>query len=121
MKLVPEPSEGDVPINEPATVTLDPGDRGTVKFTTKNRVSELILPTIAASKYPNCVYKIRADAVDRYGPATVPPTDVDDLGICFVPALKFSDSLTVEITNLGDIKRTVAVQPIGWEPSGDGE
>ena len=117
--LYPEPTPGDVSINEPATVELAVGERGTLTFTTKNRVSELVLPIVGISKYDGCVYEIRADGKSRYGPAQIPPTDIDDMGVTFLPALRFEDKLTVEVTNLGEFDRTIHAQPIGWEPQGE--
>ena len=114
--LYPQPNPGAVGFNEPATVDLEPGERATVKFDPKKRVSELVLPIVAISKFAGCVYEVRADGSERYGPSQIPPTDIDDLGVCFLPALRFNDSLTCEITNLGTSSRTVHVQPIGWEP-----
>jgi len=117
--LYPEPTPGDVAINEPATVELAVGERGTIEFETKNRVSELVLPTVAISKYVGCIYEIRADGRSRYGPARIPPTDIDDLGVTFLPALRFEDKLTVEVTNAGEFDRVIHAQPVGWEPQGE--
>lgn len=117
--LVPQPTADAIPINEPASVELDPGERGTVTYDPEKRVSSLVVPIIAASKYRGCIYEVRADADTVYGPARIPPTDIDDLQVCFIPALRFSESLTVQVTNLAEQTRTVNIQPIGWEP-GDG-
>ena len=116
--LYPEPSVGDTGFNSPSTIELDPGERGTVRFDPKNRVSELVLPIVAMSKHDGVIYSVRADGKDRYGPAQIPPTDVDDLGVCFLPALRFEDSLTCEVTNLGTSTRRIHIQPVGWEPGG---
>lgn len=118
--LYPQPSPQATPINKPATVTLDPGEKGTVEYTPKNRVSELVLPIIAISKYANCVYEVRTDGDPQYGPAKIPPTDVDDLQVCFLPALRFVDSLTIEVSNLGSATRDIHVQPVGWEEAANG-
>ena len=116
--LFPEPSPDAVGFNEPATVDLDAGEKGTVEYEPKQRVSELVLPIIAISKFAGCVYEVRSDGKSRYGPSEIPPTDIDDLQVCFLPALRFTDNLTVEISNLGETARTIHVQPIGWEPEG---
>lgn len=118
--LVPAPTPDAVGVNEPATVELDPGEKATVTYQQKQRVSSLRLPIIAISKFSGCVYEIRADGKERYGPAEIPPTDIDDLSVCFLPALHFEDELTIEVTNLGEVARTIHMQPIGWEPE-DGE
>jgi hypothetical protein len=119
--LYPEPTPGDVPINEPTGAEVAVGERVTFTFEQKNRVSELIIPIVAASKYAGCVYEIRADGRSRYGPAPIPPTDIDDLQVTFLPALRFEDRLTIEVTNLGSVAREINAQPIGWEPSEGGE
>jgi len=117
--LYPEPSSQATRINEPATIELEAGERGTIAYEIENRTSELILPIVAISKYTDCIYEIRADGNARYGPAQIPPTDIDDLNVTFLPALRFADSLTVEVSNLGSVPRTIHIQPIGWEPAGD--
>jgi hypothetical protein len=117
--LYPQPDKNAVGINEPATIDLDPGERGTVTYETQQRISEIVLPVLAISKYAGCVYEVRADGQWRYGPAEIPPTDIDDLSVCFLPALRFETSLTIQITNLGSTGRTINVQPIGWEPVGE--
>jgi hypothetical protein len=117
---VPTPSAHAVPINEPATVRLQGGERATVEFSTVQAVSELRIPIVAISKHKETTYTIKSDGRDVYGPADIPPTDIDDLGVCFVPALPFEDTLTVEVVNLSSSARDYHIQPIGWEPQGGG-
>jgi hypothetical protein len=116
--LVPQPGEGDVPFNEPVSVELDTGEQAEISFRPVQQVTELILPILAASKYQQSTYEIRVDGETVYGPAEIPPTDVDDLTVTFLPAHRFSRELTVFITNLSPTIRTYHVQPIGWEPAG---
>lgn len=117
--LYPEPTPDATPINKPATVTLQPDERGTITFSPKKRVSELVLPIIAMSKHPSCIYEVRTDGDAVYGPASIPPTDIDDLQVCFLPALRFSETLTIEVSNVGSATRQINVQPVGWEPAGE--
>lgn len=118
--LYPEPTPDAVPFNKPATVTLNADEKGTITFRPERRVSELVLPIIAISKHPQCVYEVRTDGDARYGPAQIPPTDIDDLQVCFFPALRFEETLTIEVSNLGSTTREINVQPVGWEPAGGG-
>lgn len=118
MNLVPKPSAQDTPINEPATVRLQGGEKATVEFETVQSTSDLMVPILAISKQPQSVYTVESDGNRRYGPADIPPTDIDDLQVCFVPALRFESTLTVEISNLGSTARDYHIQPIGWEPFG---
>jgi hypothetical protein len=105
MNPVPEPTPEDTPVNEPATVRLDGGEQATVTFETVRSVSDLMVPIVAISKHPDSVYTVSSDGVRRYGPADIPPTDIDDLQVCFVPALRFDSTLTVEVSNLGGTTR----------------
>jgi len=113
--LVPQPSRGATRINEPATATLDPGEKATFRFDASGRTNELVVPIVAISKLPGFAYSVRSDGSDRYGPARIPPTDIDDLSTCFIPALRFDRELTVEAVNLSETARIVHAQLIGWE------
>jgi hypothetical protein len=121
MKVVPEPTAEDTPVNEPATVRLQGGEKATVEFETVQSTSDLVLPIVAISKHPESVYTVESDGTRRYGPADIPPTDIDDLQVCFVPALRFESTLTVEISNLGSTARDYNIQPIGYEPFRGGQ
>lgn len=118
--LVPAPGLGDVPLNEPVSVDLDPDQRATVTFEPVQQNTRFVLPIVAISKYPDSTYQVETDDNLRYGPASVPPTDIDDLQVTFIPALRFSRQLQVEVSNLGSAARTYHIQPMGWEPTDDG-
>jgi hypothetical protein len=113
--LAPQPTEGATRINEPSTATIKNGEKATFTFDADGRTNDLIIPIVAMSKLPGFVYELRSDGTDRYGPARIPPTDIDDLSVCFLPALRFSDKLTVEISNVANNERVAHVQLIGWE------
>jgi hypothetical protein len=117
---VPTPEPSATPVNEPATVRLEGGEKATVEFSTVQAVTELVVPIVAISKHPQSTYVVSSDVRNRYGPADIPPTDIDDLQVCFIPALTFDTSLTVEVTNLGASPRDYSIQPIGWEPLSGG-
>ena len=117
-ELVPQPDADAIPFNSPVSVTLDPGEQATVSYQPEQRDAEFRLPVVAVSKHPDSSYEVKLDQTNRYGPASVPPTDIDDLTVTFVPALTFKDSLVVIVTNLAasSTTRDYVVQPIGWEP-----
>ena len=118
MTVVPTPPANATAINEPVTVRLQGGEQATVDFETVQAVTRLQVPIVAISKRPQSRYAVKSDGTLRYGPAEIPPTDIDDLSVCFIPALEFEDTLSVEVSNLGGGAADYHVQPIGWEPPG---
>lgn len=121
MRSVPEPMPGDRPLNHPETVQLDPGEKATVTYTAKKRTDGgFVLPILAMSKHPDSVYKAMTDSDNViYPEASVPPTDVDDKAVTFVPAYEFEQELVVQMTNLSDSTREYTSQPIGFEKVGE--
>lgn len=113
--MVPQPDPDAVPFNNPAEVELDQNQRGTITFTPTQSSTTFYLPTLAISKFANTTYEVHADGEAIYGPAPVPPTDVDDLAVTFIPAQTFDRELKVIITNSGTPTRTYSAQPLGWE------
>ena len=118
--VVPEPEPEDVAFNEPVTVDLDPAQRATVTFTPEQSGSTFYLHTLAVSKVEGTIYEVRDDDTEMYGPASVPPTDIDDLTVCWRPAKQFSRSLEVVIVNNSESEQTYHVQPVGHESIGGG-
>lgn len=119
--LAPRPTPSATRINEPVTATLPPNEKATFTFDAKGRTSDLVIPIVAISKLPSFTYEVRSDGSPQYGPARIPPTDIDDLSVCFIPALEFSETLVVEVANLSPNERTVHAQLIGWESAEGGE
>lgn len=119
MKVVPEPEPGDIPVNEPLSASIDGQQKATFKWKLTQNVSKVQIPVVAATKYDQTSYKVWCDGGSPiYGPREVPPTELDDKAVCFMPARSFSSELKVEIVNLrdsGTAARTYHVQPIGWE------
>jgi hypothetical protein len=114
--IVPCPDPGDAPFNETISATLSPGQKLTAEFQPEQSETRMFLPILAASKYKEMSYKVSADGEPIYGPSRVPPTDIDDLQVTFIPAKSFTQSLTVEVSHLGSTAdRFVVVQPVGWE------
>lgn len=101
--------------NEATSVTLDPGQKGTITFEPEDRQSDYYLPMLAASKIEDSEYEILTDGTTTFGPAPIPPTDIDDDNQTFIPPETFSDYCDVEISNLGSNTQTYIVQAKGWE------
>ena len=119
--VVPAPSAEDIPVNEPVSVDIGPDQQATVTFTARQRTNNgFVLPIVAVSKRSQSSYEITMDEEEVYGPASIPPTDIDDLGVCFVPAYEFEQELEVQVANLSDTEREYHVQPIGYERRGNG-
>lgn len=120
--VVPCPDPSARPINDPETVELAPGEQATVTYEPDKRVTEVRFPTVAISKDKHTTYRIRVDSDDKFGPADVPPTDVDDLGPTFLPALTMRRELVIEVTRLSSATGSVTytVQPVGWEATDGG-
>jgi hypothetical protein len=98
----------EVPANKRARVTFRPEQTGTA----------FSVPIVAVSKAPKSTYAVEADGTTRYEQAAVPPTDVDDLSPCFMPALEFGRELTVTVRNTDTASRQYALQLVGWETPG---
>lgn len=121
--VVPPPAADDIPVNEPVSVSIGAGQQAIVTFTARQRTNDgFVLPIVAASKYSQSTYQIDVDDDGTiYGPSQIPPTDIDDLAVCFVPAYEFEQELEVQVTNLSDTQRTYHIQPIGYERTGGGD
>jgi hypothetical protein len=115
VEVIPKPTEGDIPFNAPVRRTLGPGERLTATFSPEQRTTTFHVPAVGASKHPEMRYVVYTDDTKRFD-AAVPPTDIDDMGVTFVPALSFNREMRIRIENLsGSTTRPVAVQPVGWE------
>lgn len=120
-EVIPKPSEFATPVNEPVQVELGAGQRATFSYTPSQLSTPgFVVPTLAASKLPDSAYTVKFDGRTVFGPSPAPPTDVNDLGVTFMPAFEFNDELEVIVENLQDSgTRTYTVQPIGYERAGD--
>lgn len=111
----------DQPFNETESVTIDSGQEGSVTFTLTGSRSRFFLPTLAISKKGGTTYELELDGQTVYGPAGIPPTDVDDDSDTFRPPEYFERKATVTITNTSaNDGRTYFVQLVGWERPTDG-
>ncbi|WP_058365232.1 hypothetical protein [Haloparvum sedimenti] len=118
----PEPAADDIPVNTAAEASIGAGQRAIFTFTATQRVHEgFRLPILAASKRSQSSYEILLDGDRVYGPSPIPPTDIDDLAVCWVPAHEFQQEIVVKISNLSDTERRYTVQPVGFERVGGDE
>ncbi|MFC6734868.1 hypothetical protein [Halolamina salina] len=113
--MIPEPDPDDTPFLSPYTVTVPPGKKATVEFTPEESSSVFHLAAVAISKEAQTTYELRDDDTPMYGPAAIPPTDIDDSSVTWVPCQRFRSSLTVIIKNVSDAQRTYSILPMGYE------
>lgn len=113
----PLPSEDAKPVADPETVRLGPNERATVTFSPELSGTRFVVPTVAVSKRADSSYRVKMDEDTVWGPATFPPTDIDDVETVWFPARQFTESLTVKVANLRDSggERRYQIVPIGFE------
>lgn len=120
MSWVPEPTTEDVGFNEPYTAELNDGEKVSVEYAPEQSGSTFYLPTLAISKVAGTVYELKLDGSTEYGPAAIPPTDIDDLDATFVPALSFETEMEVIVRNNSGTTNTYTIQPLGFERTSGG-
>lgn len=109
------PPEDSIPLCEPETVELQGGQKATIEFSPERSSTTLQIVTPAVSKYSESSYEIRLDGNTKYGPAALPPTDVDDMAGMWRPARQAQNEVQIIIKNLSGVSRTYHTQLIGWE------
>lgn len=114
------PDDNDVPVNETAAVTLDSGQEAVVTFSPIQNITEHAVIVLAVSKQKDTTYTIEMDGGEVYGPAAIPPTDIDDTVQTFIPPRSFSSECRVKVANTGASTRTYHVQLIGYEKAEGG-
>lgn len=114
--VAPCPDPADLPYNESETGVLDQGQKLVAEFTPEGATTEARLPIVAMSKFPGGTYEIKIDGDTHYGPAQIPPTDIDDVDVTFLPAFQWNEKVTCIVRNVkGGDQRLVSAQIIGWE------
>lgn len=114
-RVIPEPSASDNPFLDPFTIQVPGESKGTVTFEPEEYGSTFYLATVAISKESQTTYEIKDDGTEMFGPSQVPPTDIDDFGVTWVPCQQFKNSLEVVIRNLSGGPKTYTVLPMGYE------
>lgn len=117
MTVVPEPSADDTPVHEAAAVGLEPGEKVTVTLSPSTSGSLHRIPIVAISKRSEATYEIEVDGTRRFGPVGLPPTDVDDLGVTFYPALRLRREMKITVRDVRETgnERRYLMHVIGWE------
>lgn len=111
-----EHQDRDDPFNQAKAVTLDAGQEAEITFEPAERQSEYYMATLAISKRSDSSYRVETDGTNEFGPAPIPPTDIDDDADTFRPPATFEDSVTVTVANLdSSATRTYNLQVVGWE------
>ncbi len=118
-RVIPEPSRDDTPFLSPYTVDVPAGSKATVEFVPEESNSVFYLASVAVSKEAETTYELRDDGTTMFGPAAVPPTDIDDSAVTWVPCQRFRSSLEVIIKNVSSATRTYTVLPMGYETTED--
>ena len=118
-RVIPEPSPDDTPFLEPYTASVPAGSKATITFEPEESGSTFYLAGVAISKEDQTTYELRDDGTPMYGPAAIPPTDIDDSGVTWVPCQRFRTSLQAIIKNVGPSERVYTVLPMGYETGGD--
>jgi len=115
--LIPEPEPTDRPFAETASVSLASGEEVTLEYQPVSNDTMFRVGTVAVSKRADTEYVVRMDDEVVFGPAPIPPTDIDDLQVTFTPALGFSQSMEVIVRNLSATtgERDYSIQPVGYE------
>lgn len=102
-----------IPVNEADGTEIPAGSRAEFTFTPD--ASGMQLDAVAASKYRGLSYEVVVDDDQRYGPAAIPPTDIDDMTTTHNPRLEVSRELVITVRNPSSSSRFVAAQVRGVE------
>lgn len=102
-----------IPVNEADGTEIPAGAKAEFTFTPD--ASGMQLDAVAASKYRGLSYEVRADGDQRFGPAPIPPTDIDDMTTTHNPRLEVSRDLVITVRNPSSSTRFVAAQVRGVE------
>lgn len=117
MLLQPFPDESSTTITEVESVDLNPGQRAVITFTPSRTSTRYRLGAVAISKRTTSSYEVQLDGNSHFGPEEIPPTDIDDMGVVWTPALPMEDEMRVIVEDLraSGGTRTYHAQPLGYE------
>lgn len=106
--------EGDwIPVNEATGAEIPAGNRA--KFRFEPDASGMHVDSVAASKFAGLTYEVTVDGDQRFGPAPIPPTDIDDMVTTHNPRMSVDRELVITVRNPSAADRTVAAQVRGVE------
>jgi hypothetical protein len=102
-----------LPVNQATGAEIPAGSKAAFEFTPD--ASGMEIDTVAASKYRGLTYTVKVDGEIRFGPAPIPPTDVDDLSTTHNPRVEVDRQLRILVKNPSATDRFVAAQLRGIE------
>jgi hypothetical protein len=102
-----------IPVNDATGTEIGAGQKATFEF--EPDASGMRIDTVAASKYRGLTYTVTVDGEVRYGPAPIPPTDIDDLSTTHNPRLPVDRHLKIKVQNPSPNDRFVSAQLRGIE------
>jgi len=101
------------PVNQATGAQIGAGERAT--FTFEPDAGTMRADSVAASKFQGLTYEVRVDGDTRFGPAPIPPTDIDDMVTTHNPRMPVDQRLKVIVRNPSSVARFVASQVRGIE------
>jgi len=107
------PDDGWIPVNEADGAELPAGSLARFRF--EPDASGMKIDAVAASKFAGLTYEVKVDGDKRFGPAPIPPTDIDNMVTTHNPRMPVDRELTVIVRNVSNTGRTVAAQVRGVE------
>ena len=102
-----------IPVNEATGAEIPAGSKA--EFVFKPDASGMRVDSVAASKYAGLTYEVRVDGTTRYGPAPIPPTDIDDMVTTHNPRMPVDQKLVHIVRNPSGVDRSVVAQVRGVE------
>lgn len=102
-----------IPVNEADGTDVPAGTRAVFTFTPD--AGGMQIDSVAASKFDGLTYEVTVDGTNRFGPAPIPPTDVDDMATTHNPRIEVDRQLVITVRNPSTSDRTVAAQVRGIE------
>ena len=102
-----------IPVNEAVGTKIGAGQKATFEF--EPDASGMKVDVVAASKYRGLTYTVKVDGDERFGPAPIPPTDIDDLSTTHNPRLPVDRHLKIRVQNPSASDRFVSAQLRGIE------
>ena len=108
-----EDTENWIPVNEADGVSLAAGERADFEF--EPDASGMRVDSVAASKFQGLTYEVRVDSDTRFGPAPIPPTDIDDMVTTHNPRIPVDQELIIIVRNPSTVDRFVNAQVRGIE------
>jgi hypothetical protein len=102
-----------IPVNQAVGTEIEAGQKATFEF--EPDASGMKIDVVAASKYRGLTYTVKVDDEVRFGPAPIPPTDIDDLSTTHNPRLPVDRHLKIKVQNPSVNDRFVSAQLRGIE------